>query len=305
MIKLTKETIMDRIKELLNEKYGYLKNEHGVIVFSTYYDYQDLEYLKETFKKYNSREEMFEDDNLMSGIYDSEDSTMESYAEGIFEKLSEEEKDYFENNIYVLVEFIRDYGLAYANFPIDEVLNKIEVNVVMAAKKESSYIEDNMFDYKLTFNSSDQCENYEEFKEELDYMEEETMIKEFIETQDNYEEAINIFHDDMYHNDKKFIYSLYREIQNSYSYNSLVFLTRMTANEYFDLKDSNSRDHEKITIDKSFIIGLVDLANGGGSVLEIELNNSFEWKKENLDIFIDGQKGYSIESIYGIYEFVN
>lgn len=124
-----------------------------------------------------------------------------------------------------------------------------------------------------------------------------------------------------------FLQSVYNELLNSASsMNCLHFLVKLSLEEIFELQERLKEDKKKlkegcgeygylnpenrlgtdsIKIDKSVICGLVDTWNGGGSLLEIQLEKDVILPLKFIDdIVIDGKRntsrGYSIHNIYGV-----
>lgn len=97
----------------------------------------------------------------------------------------------------------------------------------------------------------------------------------------------------------EFIKSLYKEAINlcvDYP-RCLAIATRLTIQDYFMLKN----EQKDIVVHKNNTIGLVDMYNGGGSILDIRLNNEILIKNKNIScIKVEGIDKYTIDNIYGL-----
>ena len=109
--------------------------------------------------------------------------------------------------------------------------------------------------------------------------------------------------------------SIYVETANCSSHmNALVFLVKMTLEQYFNLRDAIDKEKKRnescnlsertgrgyLVLSKDTTCGLYDAWNGAGSVLEIKLEKDVRLPFRCLDSAKhDGCRGYSIGEIYG------
>ena len=109
--------------------------------------------------------------------------------------------------------------------------------------------------------------------------------------------------------------SIYRETLNCSSHmNALVFLVKMTLEEYFTLRDGIDKERERnksyylsertgrgyLLLSKDTTCGLYDSWNGSGSVLEIKLEKDVRLPFRCIaSADHDGCHGYGIREIYG------
>ena len=109
--------------------------------------------------------------------------------------------------------------------------------------------------------------------------------------------------------------SIYRETLNCSSHmNALVFLVKMTLEEYFTLHDGINKERERnksyylsertgrgyLVLSKDTTCGLYDSWNGSGSVLEIKLEKDVRLPFRCIaSADHDGCHGYGIREIYG------
>lgn len=104
----------------------------------------------------------------------------------------------------------------------------------------------------------------------------------------------------------RFVFSCIQEWENlSSSLGTLCFLVEMPLFTLFDIiemqKDKNMAD-ACITLRKDVMCGLLDKWNGGGSVLEIELDRDVDILIKDIRIAPEGCKiyGYDLQDIYGL-----
>ena len=103
-----------------------------------------------------------------------------------------------------------------------------------------------------------------------------------------------------YNNEVGFLQSVYQELANCSScINKLVILKKMSLRELMEWKKNPVR------VDKSCTCGLFDSWNGGGSLLDIELEKDFDIPVENIhDIVIDEATRYNIHEVYGVSDML-
>ena len=97
--------------------------------------------------------------------------------------------------------------------------------------------------------------------------------------------------------DNKFFEDVYDEINNCTSHmNSLVFLKRMTLEEYLKLKDG-----EPVHISKNDRCGLFDRWSGAGGLLDIHLEKDIDIDPDDIhSIEYDEGFKYNIHDVYGV-----
>lgn len=111
-----------------------------------------------------------------------------------------------------------------------------------------------------------------------------------------------------------FVKSCITEWNNfSSSMGTLTFLTSMRLFDLLDLigvqnkikKNENKHDSDFIEISKNAVCGLFDPINGGGSVLEIELDKDVKIPIKNLKICPEGchMAGYDVNEVYGLVDY--
>ena len=134
------------------------------------------------------------------------------------------------------------------------------------------------------------CKDYPVFKKLLNNLHSYKTFKEGLNSKDlkTLEDIKN----------NKFLFSLYEEIENCYldSPRDLCFITEISIDDYFKLLEKN----KKFIINKSCMCGLVDIYNGGGSLLEIQLEKDIVLNTDDIEIKVEGIDRYTVNDIYGL-----
>ena len=98
----------------------------------------------------------------------------------------------------------------------------------------------------------------------------------------------------------KFLKSVYREaINTTSSMNTITFLCTASLADLLE----QHQDKTAVRLDKSVVCGLFDSWNGGGSVLDIELEKEVTIPDSIIREFVPDEssiKGYSVDEVYGL-----
>ena len=99
----------------------------------------------------------------------------------------------------------------------------------------------------------------------------------------------------------KFLSTVCQELDNmGYSFGVVTVLANMNMNDYAKMLQQGSA----VTMPKGSMIGIFAPWNGSGSVLDIELEKDFTFKREDIsDVQIEGVKpdqGYTVNQTYGL-----
>lgn len=99
----------------------------------------------------------------------------------------------------------------------------------------------------------------------------------------------------------KFLSTVCQELDNmGYSFGVITVLASMSMNDYAKMLQQGS----EVTMPKGCMLGVFAPWNGSGSVLEIELDKDFTFKREDIyDVQIEGVKldqGYTVNQTYGL-----
>jgi hypothetical protein len=98
--------------------------------------------------------------------------------------------------------------------------------------------------------------------------------------------------------DSKFLKSVRQECANVTTHmNALAFFVKITIKELIEYKEKSGA----VLIKKGTSCGLIDVWNGAGGVLEIQLEKDVKIPKNKIRSFtIDGGDGYGVDQIYGM-----
>lgn len=282
------------IEGWLEEKYSFLHNG-DFYEFEVYVNIEESFYIQEHLREldFNTLDEL--KDHILDMTWEQESDLIYHIANEILEDIPLEVQS--KNNIEAMdiEEIMIGYGIAHAVYPLERVLEDIEVDVIVALKTmDSPYFEDSMIDFNYVIENEVDFED--NFEEELGY---NNTFKKLLESQGTtVEEFYKYFTKDDFETDNKFVKQLYQEIVNSYSGNVLAFLSTMNVVDYFKLKESYT-----VTVPNGTQGGLIDVAMGGGSVLGIELEKDITFDREDVFVALDGEHGYSVKEIYGMRDF--
>lgn len=99
----------------------------------------------------------------------------------------------------------------------------------------------------------------------------------------------------------KFLSTVCQELDNmGYSFGVVTVLVNMSMNDYAKMLQQDS----EVTMPKGCMLGVFAPWNGSGSVLEIELDKDFTFKREDIsEVQIEGVKpdqGYTVNQTYGL-----
>ena len=100
-----------------------------------------------------------------------------------------------------------------------------------------------------------------------------------------------------------FLESLIDELENSINNIFLGYAMKVNIEDYFKIREGKPIKYN------NGMLGLVDIVNGGGSLMNIELEKPVIFKHNTFDYFdtiqLEGANtyGYSIRDIYGVVEF--
>lgn len=282
------------IEDWLEEKYSFLHNG-DFYEFKVYVDREESFYIQEHLKEldFNTLDEL--KDHILDMTWEQESDLIYHTANEILEDIPLEVQR--KNNIEAMdiEEIMIGYDIAHAVYPMESVLEDVEVDVIVALKTmDSPYFEDSMIDFNYVFRNEIDFED--NFEEELGY---NNTFKKLLESQGTtVEEFYKYFTKDDFETDNKFVKQLYQEVVNSYSGNVLAFLDTMNVIDYFGLKEGYT-----VTVPSGTQGGLIDVAMGGGSVLGVTLEKDITFDREDVFVALDGEHGYSVKEIYGMNNF--
>jgi hypothetical protein len=182
-----------------------------------------------------------------------------------------------------LLEFMEDH--VYINFPYDHYMKStVYANVMIDAG-------DGNYDYT--------CNNFMRsyYHDEDEPIDEESGLLWLVRQQGYTKEDLEKARQAEEYTGNKFMDSVIREAEHvTSSMNALTFFLEMTLEDVLKFKEES----KALVIDPSTNCGLFDTWAGAGALLEINLEREFAIPADKIDFSIDGQRGYSVDSVYGI-----
>ena len=299
MKEITMETMQSRLKEIIN-KTQYPNEDGGIEMYLDYRDTLSKENLYDIMIADNPREtfdELISDCTLDSSLYYEDELEKE-----IKKNLTEDEKDFFEENFDEIWEWVKENYYFY--YDAEHYNETVKVNIMLdTGNANSDFTRDNILNY---------CNYYSNGGKDL----KDSSILWLAKQQKKAGLLVKAIKGNQ--TDDKFVNSCINELENLPSHMAtLTFLVNMKLFDYFDLREAMESEKElnksyileerkgtgTITISKDTMCGLFDVWSGGGSILEIELDKDVVlpikciWKAE-----IETGKseyGYSVDSVYG------
>ena len=300
MKEITMETMQSRLKEIIN-KTQYPNEDGGIEMYLDYRDTLSKENLYDIMIADNPREtfdELISNCTLDGSLYYEDELERE-----IKKNLTEDEKDFFEENFDEIWEWVKENYYFY--YDAEHYNETVKVNIMLdTGNANSDFTRDNILNY---------CNYYSNSGRDL----KDSSILWLARQQKKAGLLVKAIKGKQ--TDDKFVNSCIQELENLPSHMAtLTFLVNMKLFDYFDLREAMESEKElnksyileerkgtgTITISKDTMCGLFDVWSGGGSILEIELDKDVVlpikciWKAE-----IEtgkSQYGYSVDSVYGL-----
>lgn len=305
------ETLKNRVMEII-KGISWINEDGGIEIYT---DYRDRELsditIKEIMNASNPRE-VFEEilnDWAMDYAIDYGEDDLER---SIKEKLTEEEIKLFEENSEEMLEMMRENTYFY--YDEKDFNNDVYVNIMVdCGNANYDYTCDNVLNWYG--NSGDGIIPTESSMLWLAKTQKKAIA---LRNACKYVHRNDGYYVDRVKNNDKFIESCIQEFENLTSHmGTVTFLVKMSLFQLFDLIELQKkeydekgkydpRDNEKsksyIVLGKETMCGLYDAWGGGGSVLEIELNNDVKLPIKYCVFCVDGCKmlGYDIGDVYGM-----
>lgn len=289
--------------KIINLFTAYCKENNKITIYDDYRDHENPgymlyhdRYIKNSYgESKRIREKITNRDDFINEILDAYSDSESYYIDDMI-------KD-FKNN------YIKDYRLAaYLDYHDDlyDDLRDVIYDYVDIEYPINSFLKDeikvNIF-YKSKINSGFDDEWLPWLLHTQDLLcKDHPYLKKLLN-------CLHVYHNEkitkkdkkLYNKDYKeniFFKSLIDEIENCYldSPRDLCFIATITIENYFKLLEKN----KKFTIQKDCMVGLVDIYNGGGSMLDIQLEKDVILNTNDIEIRIEGVDKYSVDDIYGL-----
>ena len=311
MSEITMETMQVRLKEII-EANEYPNEDGGIEMYLDYTNSLSNMTLHEIMTAENPREHfnnLMNEWNIDGSLYYEDE--LESK---IKEELSDDEKEFFEENEYEFRDwFHENYYFYYDKNHYNET---VQVNIMLdTGNANSDFTRDNILNYCSYYSNGGKDLKDSSILWLAKQQKKAGLLRKAIKQQ---------YRDDKYYVDRekesdKFIESCIQELENLSSHmGTLTFLVNMRLFDYFELREAMETEKKlndsyifeerkgkgSITISKDTMCGLFDVWSGGGSVLEIELDKDVIlpikciWRAE-----IETGKseyGHSVDSVYGL-----
>lgn len=308
MKEITMETMQTRLKEIIN-KTQYPNEDGGIEMYLDYRDTLSKENLYDIMIADNPREtfdELISDCTLDSSLYYEDELEKE-----IKKNLTEDEKDFFEENFDEIWEWVKENYYFY--YDAEHYNETVKVNIMLdTGNANSDFTRDNILNYCNYYSNGGRDLKDSSILWLAKQQKKAGLLRKAIKDIN----TGNKNEDDI---EDSFIKSCIEELQNLPSHMAtLTFLVNMKLFDYFELREAMESEKELnksyifserkgkgiITISKDTMCGLFDVWSGGGSILEIELDKDVVlpikciWKAE-----IETGKseyGYSVDNVYGL-----
>lgn len=296
---LTLENFDEKALELLK------KENYDSLDIKIYYQPDEIELDSDTIrkiwsKKENIKAETFEE-VLSEEIYnnwrvtDSFDISEEYIVNNVLKKYVEYpiESEEYEKITEKLYDEIHDnFNYDWGTEEVYESATVETLNIFIISNSEKRYLEDECLDVNI-------FTDYNNLEMNADILNSRLNSLAFLVQSQGYE--VEDIYDEEKIRNSKFLSSLKNELDNNGdSYSNIVF-TKANCNLAEAIHLYNSQ--ENLIIPKEGIYcGFVDVVNGSGSVLEIELEKDITISKENFKVITDfgDREGYSVSELYNL-----
>ena len=296
---MTLRELENKILKIIKEELKYINDDGGIEIYTDYTDRElSLSFIKDIIKHKNPYEVFNDMLAEWSMDYEAEYGINELEKE-IKEYLTEEEIDLFNDNSAELWDFIHEY--VYFYYDANDFNNDVKVNILIdCGNWNYDCTCDNVLNwYGNSGNGSIPIESSMLWLAKTQGK--ATALRKACK---------RVHRNDGYYNEReinedKFIESCIQEFENaSSSMNTVTFLVEMNLFDLFHLIELKQKEETKsyFVLGKDTECGLFDPWNGGGSVLEIELDKDIKVPIKNAIFTVDGckQYGYDVDEVYGL-----
>ena len=301
MIMIEPPKSLDEMEKIWNEATKEMRwdeVDNGYYTSYLYVDYRDREIGKDTLKRifgqHDPKEAFY--DELREWEFDARQYDEDEYEKDLKRSLSEEDREITEDwYSQEFEEWQREH--IYFCYDPDDFNTTYKVNIVIDAG-----------DANYDFGCNSILNWYGLQNSECD-IDEHSSIMWLAKQQGKYDEVQKeikyVFENRERQSKDPFVKSVITELENLPQYcGMLTFLVEMNLLDLIKLKrEINEKKQGQIVISKDTMCGLFESWNGGGSVLEIELDKDVVVPYEMIyDAWIDGTKphGYDVDEVYGL-----
>jgi len=278
---MSDERVIELVRTIV-EKETYLeKQENGTYRGEIYVDYRDelsSKTIEEISNSGSPREEFY--DKVTS--FGADDYEYDELLKTIKRHWIDDEENCYTRSQDLISDWV--YENVCFDFPYDHYLGQ-EVNVDILVNTG-----DGNYDYTL----NNFCDCYAKHNEVIDP---KSSILWLVRQQGYNKRQLNRAVRKGDYGISRFLKSIHVECENVTTHmNALAFFVKMTLGEFIDYLETP----KDIIVSEKTGCGLYDPWNGAGGPLEIELEKPVTIPSKYVELTIDGDRGYSVDSIYGM-----
>lgn len=303
------EELKDKITTIING-FAWINNDGGIQIYTDYNDGLSKQTIKDILRAENPRDMFYEfltewalDYEIQCGSDDLEKEIKNS--------LTEEEVELFGENSDEIWDFIRD--MTYFYYDENDFNEEVKLNLMVdCGNFNTDFTEDNVLNYYGNGSISPLSSMLWLAKTQKKAVKLRKACASIYRKDGNY--VTREVHED------RFVESCIQEFENLPSHmGTLTFLLKIKLLDLFDLIELQKREFDDngkydprlntksksyIVIDKNTECGLFDPWSGGGSVLEVRLDNDVRLPIKYALFTVDGVKtyGYDVDEVYGLID---
>lgn len=303
------EELKDKITTIING-FAWINNDGGIQIYTDYNDGLSKQTIKDILRSEDPREMFYEflaewasDYEIQCGSDDLEKEIKNSLTDG--------EIELFNENSDEIWDFIRDRTYFY--YDEDDFNEEVKLNLMVdCGNFNTDCTEDNVLNYYGDGSISPLSSMLWLAKTQKKAVKLRKACASIYSKDGNY--VTREVHED------RFIESCIQEFENLPSHmGTLTFLLKIKLLDLFDLIELQKREFDDngkydprlntksksyIVIDKNTECGLFDPWSGGGSVLEVRLDNDVKLPIKYALFTVDGAKtyGYDVDEVYGLID---
>lgn len=303
------EELKDKINTVING-FAWINNDGGIQIYKDYNDGLSKQIIKDILRSENPRDMFYEFLTERASDYEIQCGSDDLEKE-IKNSLTEEEEELFDENFDEIWDFIRD--MTYFYYDEDDFNEEVKLNLMVdCGNFNTDCTEDNVLNYYGNGSISPLSSMLWLAKTQKKAVKLRKACASIYKKDGNY--VTREVHED------RFIESCIQEFENLPSHmGTLTFLLKIKLLDLFDLIELQKREFDDsgkydprlntksksyIVIDKNTECGLFDPWSGGGSVLEVRLDNDVKLPIKYALFTVDGVKtyGYDVDEVYGLID---
>lgn len=303
------EELKDKITTIING-FAWINNDGGIQIYKDYNDGLSKQIIKDILRSENPRDMFYEFLTEWASDYEIQCGSDDLEKE-IKNSLTEEEEELFDENSDEIWDFIRD--MTYFYYDEDDFNEEVKLNLMVdCGNFNTDCTEDNVLNYYGNGSISPLSSMLWLAKTQKKAVKLRKACASIYKKDGNY--VTREVHED------RFIESCIQEFENLPSHmGTLTFLLKIKLLDLFDLIELQKREFDDsgkydprlntksksyIVIDKNTECGLFDPWSGGGSVLEVRLDNDVKLPIKYALFTVDGVKtyGYDVDEVYGLID---